>query len=169
MEAPAVPEMWKRSASFVLDNRPQPSAAGGGAREKTLAAGAAAAASGYYQTRAEHHGVVSEDWLEQAEEAACGRGESEAAAGRRKGGGAFDVIDEFNFWRKKPDLAEAVAAIMALSAVIRSSEATTMMELEIELKKASDALKVDGAGTLPPIYFLHSRPLRLPRSLSAYQ
>ncbi|KAL6010554.1 hypothetical protein ACLOJK_000988 [Asimina triloba] len=34
--------------------------------------------------------------------------------------------------------AEAVAAIMALAAVIRSSEATTMMELEIELKKTSD-------------------------------
>ncbi|MQL77545.1 hypothetical protein Taro_009948 [Colocasia esculenta] len=30
---------------------------------------------------------------------------------------------------------------MALSAVIRTSEATTMMELEIELKRASDALK----------------------------
>ncbi|CAA6659286.1 unnamed protein product [Spirodela intermedia] len=119
--------MWKRSASFVLDNRPQQSAGGGGAREQTLAAAAATAVSGYYQTRAEHHVLVSEDWLEQAEEAACG--------------GAFDVIDEFNFWRKKPDLAEAVAAIMALSAVIRSSEATTMMELEIELKKASDALK----------------------------
>ncbi|CAA7395595.1 unnamed protein product [Spirodela intermedia] len=133
--------MWKRSASFVLDNRPQQSAGGGGAREQTLAAAAATAVSGYYQTRAEHHVLVSEDWLEQAEEAACGRGESEAAAGRGKGGGAFDVIDEFNFWRKKPDLAEAVAAIMALSVVIRSSEATTMMELEIELKKASDALK----------------------------
>ncbi|ONK63601.1 uncharacterized protein A4U43_C07F16940 [Asparagus officinalis] len=57
------------------------------------------------------------------------------------GGRAFSVIDEFSFWRKKPDLAEAVAAIMALAAVIRSSEATTMMELEIELKMASDALK----------------------------
>lgn len=51
------------------------------------------------------------------------------------------MIDEFNSWRKQPDLAEAVAAIRALAAVIRASEATTMMELEIELKKASDSLK----------------------------
>lgn len=52
------------------------------------------------------------------------------------------MVDEFNNWRKQPDLAEAVAAIRALASVIRSSEATTMMELEIELKKASDSLKV---------------------------
>ncbi|PNT62680.1 hypothetical protein BRADI_4g07010v3, partial [Brachypodium distachyon] len=45
------------------------------------------------------------------------------------GGG---VIEEFNFWRRKPEAAEAVAAIMALAAVIRSSRATTMMEPEIE-------------------------------------
>ncbi|CAK9136366.1 unnamed protein product [Ilex paraguariensis] len=38
-------------------------------------------------------------------------------------------------------LAEAVAAIRALAWVIRSSKATTMMDLEIELKKASDSLK----------------------------
>lgn len=123
--------MWKRSASFVLDNRPQQSGAPG---EQTLAA----AVSGYYKTRAEHHVLVSEDWLEQAEGASRG---GTAGGGRRGGGGVVDVIEEFNFWRKKPDLAEAVAAIMALSAVIRSSEATTMMQLEIDLKKASDALK----------------------------
>jgi translation initiation factor eIF-2B subunit alpha len=35
-----------------------------------------------------------------------------------------------------------VAAIRALAAVIRNCQATTMMELEIELKKASDSLKV---------------------------
>jgi translation initiation factor eIF-2B subunit alpha len=52
------------------------------------------------------------------------------------------VIEDFNSWRQQPDLAEAVAAIRALAAVIRASEATTMMELEIELKKASDTLKV---------------------------
>ncbi|XP_078432471.1 uncharacterized protein LOC144704104 [Wolffia australiana] len=130
--------MWKRSASFVLDNRNAQSAS---ASEKTLAPAAAAAVSGYYQTRAEHHGGVSEDWLEQAEEAAGGRSESDAPRGRKAAGRPFDVIEEFNFWRKKPDLAEAVAAIMALSAAIRASEASTMMELEIELKKASDALK----------------------------
>ncbi|CAA2985852.1 translation initiation factor eIF-2B subunit alpha-like [Olea europaea subsp. europaea] len=55
----------------------------------------------------------------------------------------FDsVVDEFNNWRKQPDLAEAVAAIRALASVARSSPATTMMELEIELKKASDSLKL---------------------------
>lgn len=42
----------------------------------------------------------------------------------------------------QPDLAEAVAAIKALTAVIRRSEASTMMGLEIELKNASEALKV---------------------------
>ncbi|MBA0623157.1 hypothetical protein Godav_008639, partial [Gossypium davidsonii] len=62
--------------------------------------------------------------------------------GEEEGSGkAFSVIDEFNSWRKQPALAEAVAAIRALAAVIRTSEATTMMELEIELKKASDSLK----------------------------
>uniref|UniRef100_A0A453K4R9 Uncharacterized protein n=1 Tax=Aegilops tauschii subsp. strangulata TaxID=200361 RepID=A0A453K4R9_AEGTS len=63
------------------------------------------------------------------------------------GGG---VIEEFNFWRRKPEAAEAVAAIMALAAVIRSSRATTMMELEIELKKASDKLKVPKTQCSPP-------------------
>ncbi|OAY76418.1 Translation initiation factor eIF-2B subunit alpha [Ananas comosus] len=144
--------MWRRSASFVVDKRyyqhdelplamdpqnpnpnpnPNPNA-------NPLSA--------YYLTRAEHHAVVTSDWLAQAQ-AAVGRHPSpppppETIAG---GGGGkergFGVIDEFNYWRKKPDLAEAVAAIMALAAVIRSSEATTMMELEIELKKASDTLK----------------------------
>lgn len=55
----------------------------------------------------------------------------------------LNVIDEFNGWRKQPDLVEAVAAIRAMAAVIRASEATTMMELEIELKKASHTLKVN--------------------------
>eukprot|EP00252_Welwitschia_mirabilis_P026565 TRINITY_DN8761_c0_g1_i1.p1 TRINITY_DN8761_c0_g1~~TRINITY_DN8761_c0_g1_i1.p1 ORF type:complete len:378 (+),score=69.56 TRINITY_DN8761_c0_g1_i1:267-1400(+) len=53
---------------------------------------------------------------------------------------SFSVIEEFNTWRE-PELAEAVAAIKALTAVIKRSRATTMMELEIELKKASDSLK----------------------------
>ncbi|GAB4849989.1 hypothetical protein Ancab_029288 [Ancistrocladus abbreviatus] len=105
--------------------------------------------SAYYQTRAAHHGVVTSDWLAQAQ-AAVGvvrrdlddssplLSEDEAAAGGEKG---FSVIEEFNNWRKQPDLAEAVAAIRALASVIRLSRATTMMELEIELKKASDSLK----------------------------
>jgi translation initiation factor eIF-2B subunit alpha len=68
---------------------------------------------------------------------------SGGATGESKGEGrGVGVIEEFNYWRKKPDLAEAVAAIMALGAVIRLSEANTMIELDIELKKASNALKV---------------------------
>ncbi|KAB2081677.1 hypothetical protein ES319_A05G147300v1 [Gossypium barbadense] len=100
--------------------------------------------SAYYQTRAAHHAVVTTDWLAQAQ-AAVGRHSSEDGGGGEEGSGkAFSVIDEFNSWRKQPALAEAVAAIRALAAVIRTSEATTMMELEIELKKASDSLKVTG-------------------------
>lgn len=173
--------MWRRSASFILDNRnaapPQPPAA---AKPDTLTLSSAppptAATddhppprsfpmadalqnpnpniSAYYQTRAAHHGVVTSDWLAQAQAAVGprsvegGDGSSSAADSGGVGGGGgggvgrpFSVIDEFNNWRKQPDLAEAVAAIRALAAVIRSSEATTMMELEIELKKASDSLK----------------------------
>ena len=63
-------------------------------------------------------------------------------------GKTFSMINDFNNWRKQPDLAEAVAAIRALAAVIRASEATTMMELEIELKKASDSLKVNSQFSL---------------------
>ncbi|KAK3410652.1 hypothetical protein EUGRSUZ_J02599 [Eucalyptus grandis] len=173
--------MWRRSASFILDNRnaapPQPPAA---AKPDTLTLSSAppptAATddhppprsfpmadalqspnpniSAYYQTRAAHHGVVTSDWLAQAQAAVGprsvegGDGSSSAADSGGVGGGGgggvgrpFSVIDEFNNWRKQPDLAEAVAAIRALAAVIRNSEATTMMELEIELKKASDSLK----------------------------
>ncbi|ONM33614.1 Translation initiation factor eIF-2B alpha subunit [Zea mays] len=98
--------------------------------------------SAYYQTRAEHHAVVTSDWLAHAAAAAAafpGADTADAAPPPSPGGGG--VIEEFNFWRRKPEAAEAVAAIMALAAVIRSSRATTMMELEIELKKASDKLK----------------------------
>lgn len=99
----------------------------------------------YYQTRAAHHGVVTSDWLAQAQAAAGGRSddvvsENYLSSGEEDGKG-FSVVDEFNNWRKQPELAEAVAAIRALASVIRSSQATTMMELEIELKKAVDSLK----------------------------
>nr|CAB3465940.1 unnamed protein product [Digitaria exilis] len=104
--------------------------------------------SAYYQTRAEHHAVVSSDWLAHAAAAAAASPGADAAPAAAAAdapppspGGAGGVIEEFNFWRRKPEAAEAVAAIMALAAVIRSSRATTMMELEIELKKASDKLK----------------------------
>ncbi|CAN6931759.1 unnamed protein product [Brassica oleracea var. botrytis] len=94
--------------------------------------------SAYYQTRAKHHGIVTSDWLEQAQAAVVRYPDKDSpVAGRRP----FSVIEEFDNWRQQPDLAEAVAAIRALAAVIRASEATTMMELEIELKKASDTLK----------------------------
>jgi translation initiation factor eIF-2B subunit alpha len=110
--------------------------------------GAPSPISAYYQTRAEHHAVVSSDWLAHAAGAVSPDGAVGADAAASSAdplpspGSVGGVIEEFNQWRRKPDAAEAVAAIMALAAVIRSSRATTMMELEIELKKASDKLKV---------------------------
>ncbi|KAJ9568527.1 hypothetical protein OSB04_004493 [Centaurea solstitialis] len=145
--------MWWKSASFILDKNdsflrdetrllspppPPPSST----MAQTLDPDPNI--SPYYQTRAAHHGVVTSDWLAQAHAAAAGRGtdtpssEPEASAGSEN---SFSVIDEFNNWRKQPDLAEAVAAIRALASVIRSSQATTMMELQNELKTASDSLK----------------------------
>lgn len=161
--------MWHRSASFILDNQQQQ-------RDGAVAAAAAKPESrllspttttptssmastlqtqnpnpnisAYYQTRAAHHGVITSDWLAQAQAAVgCNPDdiplENSSTSSFKAGdlGKPFSVIDEFNNWRKQPDLAEAVAAIRALASVIRSSEATTMMELEIELKKASDSLK----------------------------
>ncbi|KAF8401163.1 hypothetical protein HHK36_014467 [Tetracentron sinense] len=143
--------MWRTSASFVLDKQQE--------ETKHLPSPYSTMAetlqnpnpnpnpniSAYYQTRAAHHGVITSDWLAQAQ-AAVGRDPtefpSEKGVRSMDSGKSFSVIDEFNHWRKQPDLAEAVAAILALASVIRSSEATTMMELEIELKKASDSLKV---------------------------
>uniref|UniRef100_A0A803M9P6 Translation initiation factor eIF2B subunit alpha n=1 Tax=Chenopodium quinoa TaxID=63459 RepID=A0A803M9P6_CHEQI len=75
--------------------------------------------SAYYQTRAAHHAVVTSDWLAQAQAAVAGgvsgevtAAEVEDGCGVEKGG---SVIEEFNSWRKQPDLAEAVAAIRALA------------------------------------------------------
>jgi translation initiation factor eIF-2B subunit alpha len=157
--------MWWRSASFILDQRNQDDAASSPKPEtislsppQTRSTYMAAAEplnqnpnpnpniSAYYQTRAAHTGVVTNDWLAQAQ-AAVGRHPDELPSPETDleasdSGKPFSVIHEFNNWRKQPDLAEAVAAIRALAAVIRASEATTMMELEIELKKASDSLKV---------------------------
>ncbi|CAM8986436.1 unnamed protein product [Rhodiola kirilowii] len=149
--------MWWRSPSFILENKQQERDRAEDIKstlsaEKMVTAAAAAVQnpnsnsniSAYYQTRAAHHGVVTSDWLEQAQDAVGERegsddgGEEGAGLGGKK---VFNVIDEFNNWRKQPDLAEAVAAIRALAAVIRSIEASTMMELEVELKKASDCLK----------------------------
>ncbi|KAK9101639.1 hypothetical protein Scep_025069 [Stephania cephalantha] len=142
--------MWGRSASFILEKQQHLE------EDKKLKQSQMANPnpnpnpnpnsdlSAYYQTRAAHHAVVTSDWLAQAQAAVAhlpgGTPPPEDLSGdtdKRP----FSVIDEFNRWRKQPDLAEAVAAILALASVIRSSQATTMMELEIELKKASDSLK----------------------------
>lgn len=155
--------MWYRSPSFILDNQeqekfllrqqldqqnddvlnppPPPS------MSEISIQNPNPNISAYYQTRAAHHAVVTSDWLAQAQAAVSGGVTGEDTVEKveeddrvvEKG---ESVIEEFNSWRKQPDLAEAVAAIRALASVIRSSKATTMMELEIELKKASDSLKV---------------------------
>ncbi|CAK9310554.1 unnamed protein product [Citrullus colocynthis] len=147
--------MWWRSASFILDKQ---QAEGASNPPETLSISPPAQSSmadafqnpnpkisAYYQSRAAHTAVVTSDWLAQAQAAVGFQTDdhilSETDARDSESGKPFSVIDEFNNWRKQPDLAEAVAAIRALAAVIRSSQATTMMELEIELKKASDSLK----------------------------
>lgn len=101
--------------------------------------------SAYYQTRLAHFGVVSTEWLAQAESATAPHTTNTHPSPQPQHTEKetnFSVIDEFNKWRNHPDLAEAVAAIRALAAVISSSKASTMMQLEIELKNASDSLKV---------------------------
>ncbi|KAL2555053.1 Eukaryotic translation initiation factor 2B (eIF-2B) family protein [Forsythia ovata] len=150
--------MWYRSsASFILDKRQLGNDTVPYPESRPLSPSSTSSSTAmttenpdpkislYYQTRAAHHGVVTTDWLAQAEAAVTCH--SDDAASRNSIGGGedsvkdFSVVDEFNNWRKQPDLAEAVAAIRALASVIRSSQATTMMELEIELKKAADSLK----------------------------
>ncbi|KAL0801645.1 hypothetical protein Bca101_056821 [Brassica carinata] len=138
--------MWRRSASFILDERRRTSNSPPMADNNTTRAPFQNpdAISAYYQTRAAHHGVITSDWLAQAQAAVGGvSGEEhpDSSVSETEKEKTFNVIEEFNGWRKQPDLAEAVAAIRALAAVIRASEASTMMELEIELKKASDTLK----------------------------
>ncbi|KAI3791761.1 hypothetical protein L2E82_05624 [Cichorium intybus] len=51
------------------------------------------------------------------------------------------VIRDFNNQMKQLDLAEAVTVIRVLAFVIRSSEATTTMVLQRELKTASESPK----------------------------
>lgn len=86
---------------------------------------------------------VTPEWLAQAE-AAVPHGKQDNILGtlRNEGSETLSVIEEFNKWRKNTELAEAVAAIRALTAVIRHSQAHTMMELEHELTSASHSLKV---------------------------
>ncbi|KAJ6704148.1 TRANSLATION INITIATION FACTOR EIF-2B SUBUNIT ALPHA [Salix viminalis] len=149
--------MWWRSPSFILDKQqsdtvphqrnprdtlPLPSPPPFSMADTLQNPNPENNISAYYQTRAAHHAVVTGDWLAQAQ-AAIGRDpdDSTDTTVATVAGKPFSVIDEFNSWRKQPELAEAVAAIRALAAVIRNCQATTMMELEIELKKSSDSLK----------------------------
>ncbi|KAG6780596.1 hypothetical protein POTOM_013462 [Populus tomentosa] len=147
--------MWRRSASFILDKQQSDTVPRQRNPSDTLTLPSSPPLSmadtlqnppnnisAYYQTRAAHNAVVTSDWLAQAQ-AAIGHDVDDApeTAVATVAGKPFSVIDEFNSWRKQPELAEAVAAIRALAAVIRNCQATTMMELEIELKKASDSLK----------------------------
>lgn len=149
--------MWWRSASFILDRqnlnqnqnqndavlRPDSSLSMSPPTQTSESPNPKNHISAYYQTRAAHHAVVTTDWLAQAQAAADPNPDPEPEPEPQlKDNKPFSVIEVFNNWRKQPHLAEAVAAIRALAAVIRSSHATTMMELEIELKKASDSLKV---------------------------
>ena len=130
--------MWWRSASFIMDRQRNEEA---DLKGDSSNPNPNPNISAYYETRAAHHGVVTSDWLAQAQ-AAIGPEPQPQPQLSPDPDKPFSVIDQFNSWRKQPHLAEAVAAIRALAAVIRSSQATTMMQLEIELKKASDSLKV---------------------------
>lgn len=52
-----------------------------------------------------------------------------------------DVVTTFNEWvEQHPSIAIAVAAIQALTYVVKSSEATTLMELQLEIRQAIDML-----------------------------
>ncbi|QHO45431.1 Translation initiation factor eIF-2B subunit alpha [Arachis hypogaea] len=146
--------MWWRSASFILDRQQNDAALRPDTSstvtpppptESSSAMGLPTDhnpnISAYYQTRAAHHAVVTSDWLAQAQAAAAVAHDPPQSTSTADPDKPFSVIDVFNNWRRQPDLAEAVAAIRALAAVIRSSQASTMMQLEIELKKASDSLK----------------------------
>ncbi|CAI7915274.1 unnamed protein product [Closterium sp. NIES-53] len=76
-----------------------------------------------------------------------------AATGLTSGGsgsgGEWSVLKEFGRWRKDdPATAVAVAAVKALTAVIERSEATTVMGLEVELRRACDDLKRESSGCI---------------------
>ncbi|WZZ61998.1 hypothetical protein YC2023_062105 [Brassica napus] len=61
--------------------------------------------TGRHQTRAVLHGVTTSDWLAQAQAAVEQPDSSVSDLGPKK---SFNVIDEFNGWRKQPDLAKAI-------------------------------------------------------------
>ncbi|CAI5515601.1 unnamed protein product [Closterium sp. Naga37s-1] len=73
----------------------------------------------------------------------------DAAAPGLTSGGEWSVLKEFGRWRKDdPTTAVAVAAVKALTAVIERSEATTVMGLEVELRRACDDLKRESSGCI---------------------
>uniref|UniRef100_A0A146L6Q9 Translation initiation factor eIF2B subunit alpha n=1 Tax=Lygus hesperus TaxID=30085 RepID=A0A146L6Q9_LYGHE len=53
-----------------------------------------------------------------------------------------DPVEVFNAWTKKyPNIAVAAAAIQALTSVIRTSTATTVMGLQIQLKESIERIQ----------------------------
>ncbi|KAL2650967.1 hypothetical protein R1flu_019095 [Riccia fluitans] len=155
-----MPAMMPRSRFSLFDPSLDNSSSKADSDEGGMAGNTTATESSrFYDERARFNsnllsGPVTYEWLSQADEARLNSSAevfhtvhdkavlSREAMNGDNSSSRFSVIDEFNFWRQKPELAEAVAAIKALTAVIRRSEATTMMGLEIELKKASETLKM---------------------------
>ncbi|GJP29584.1 hypothetical protein CLOM_g17669 [Closterium sp. NIES-68] len=71
------------------------------------------------------------------------------SGGEGGGGGGWSVLEEFGRWRREdPTTAVAVAAVKALTSVIERSEATTVMGLEVELRRACDDLKRESSGCI---------------------
>ncbi|KAF3589949.1 hypothetical protein F2Q69_00030474 [Brassica cretica] len=58
-----------------------------------------------WRSRAAHHGVTTRDWVAQAQAAVEQPDCPVSDLGPKK---SFNVIDEFNGWRKQPDLAKAI-------------------------------------------------------------
>ena len=71
---------------------------------------------------------------------ALGSGSPVATACALSDDRSFEVIEDFRKWLK-PEVAIPVAAFKALTSVIKRSEASTMMELEVQLRAAADSLK----------------------------
>ncbi|KAG5228879.1 translation initiation factor eIF-2B [Salix suchowensis] len=93
--------MWCRSASFILDKQQNDTVSNLRNPPDSLT-----------PTRAAHHAVVTSDWLAQAQAAVTREPDGAPDTSVPPvAGKPFSVIDEFNSWRKQPDLAEAVAAL----------------------------------------------------------
>ena len=94
----------------------------------------------YYQTKLEYFYVFSIEWLAQAQSSIKSIPSSSTDTPTDKDAN-FSVIDKFNRWRNHHELAKDSVVIRALATVISSNKASTMLQLEIKLKKASDTLK----------------------------